>query len=144
MTNSIFDVTKLHRSSVGFDQLFNQLQHQFTNSTSTSGNFPPYDVVEIDDNRWAVSLAVAGFQMEELDITQEKNQLTITGSVSMLSDEEAKTYLHKGIATRNFTRSFTLADFVEVAEARLVLGVLTVYLTRVVPEAEQPKKITIK
>jgi molecular chaperone IbpA len=89
-----------------------------------------------------ITLAVAGFTMEELDITLEKNVLTIEGSATK-ADEE-KNYLHKGIGGRNFRRQFTLAEHIEVEDAGLDLGMLNIHLKRNVPEAEQPKKIQIR
>lgn len=133
------DLPQFTRSTVGFDRLFNEIERSFANSQSN--NYPPYNVVEIDDNEWMITLAVAGFGMDNLDITVEKNQLTVEGN-ALISDAEVK-YLHKGIGNRNFRRTFTLAEHVEVENATLDYGMLNIHLVRNVPEELQPKKITI-
>lgn len=133
------DLPQFHRATIGFDRLFNEIERQFTNSTSQG--YPPYNIAQIDEDEYMISLAVAGFGMDNLDITQERNILRIEGS-SPKGDENVN-YLHKGIGGRNFRREFTLADHVEVAGATLELGMLNVHLKRVVPEELQPKKIAI-
>jgi len=134
-----FDLPHLQRATVGFDRLFNELNREFSNSKNTG--YPPYNVIEVNDNQWMISLAVAGFNMDNLDITLDKNMLTIEGSAS--DDSEEVNYLHKGIGSRNFRRQFTLADHVEVESATLELGMLNIHLKRNVPEELQPKKIAI-
>jgi molecular chaperone IbpA len=135
----IFDLTPLHRATVGFDRMFTDLERQFANSSGPS--YPPYNVVEINDNEWMISIAVAGFALDNLDITLDKNLLTVEG-ITPQGDENVN-YLHKGIGGRNFRRVFTLADHVEVENATLELGVLNIHLIRKVPEELQPKKIAI-
>jgi molecular chaperone IbpA len=127
------------RSAVGFDQLFNELERSFNNSQSNT--YPPYNLVEINEHEWLINVAVAGFNMENLDITLEKNILTIEGTAPK-TIENVK-YLHKGIGGRSFRRSFTLADHVEVVSAKLELGVLNINLIRKIPDELQPKKIAI-
>jgi molecular chaperone IbpA len=133
------DLPHFTRSTVGFDRLFEELNRDFSNSKSTG--YPPYNVAEITDNEWMISIAVAGFGMDNLDITLDKNILTVEGTAPG-GDEEVK-YLHKGIAGRNFRRHFTLAEHIEVRQAGLELGMLNIHLVRNVPEALQPKKIAI-
>lgn len=133
------DLPTFNRSTVGFDRLFEELDRQFANSKSQG--YPPYNVAEINNDEWMISLAVAGFGMDNLDITLDKNILTIEGTAPG-GDEEVK-YLHKGIGGRNFRRQFTLADHIEVESATLELGMLNVHLKRNVPEELQPKKIAI-
>jgi len=135
------DLPSLHRSTVGFDRLFDELGRQFANS-SQSG-YPPYDVVQVSEDEYTVSLAVAGFTMNELSVVKEKDTLRITGENQKGDPDTGAEYLHRGIAKRNFTREFTLADHVEVADAHLDLGMLTVRLVREVPEAAKPKQIRI-
>ena len=132
-----YNLTPFYRASVGLDRLFDQL----TTHTATSGNYPPYNIVQLNENDYVISLAVAGFSMDDLDITQDRNTLRVEGT-SPKTDEEVN-YLHKGIGGRNFRREFTLADHVEVVDAVLELGMLNVHLKRVIPEALQPKKIAI-
>jgi molecular chaperone IbpA len=134
------DLPTFHRATVGFDRLFDEIERQFANSQPQG--YPPYNVAQFDENEWAIAVAVAGFDMEDLDITLEKSVLTIEG-VAPKGDENVN-YLHKGIAGRNFRRQFTLADHIEVVEATLDRGILTVHLKREVPEELQPKKIEIK
>jgi molecular chaperone IbpA len=134
------DLPTFTRSTVGFDQLFNELTRDFANTKSNG--YPPYNVAELNDDEWMISLAVAGFGMDNLDITLDKNTLTIEGSAPG-GDEDVK-YLHKGIGGRNFRRAFTLAEHVEVEGAELKNGVLNIHLVRKVPEALQPKKINIR
>ena len=133
------DFPQFTRSTVGFDRLFDELQREFANSKTTG--YPPYNVAEINDNEWMISIAVAGFGMDNLDITLDKNTLTVEGTAPV-GGEDVK-YLHKGIAGRNFRRQFTLAEHIEVANATLELGMLNIHLKRNVPEELQPKKIAI-
>jgi molecular chaperone IbpA len=134
------DLPTFTRSAVGFDRLFNELNREFANSKSTG--YPPYNVAEINSDEWMISIAVAGFGMDNLDITLDKNTLTVEGTAPG-GDEEVK-YLHKGIGGRNFRRQFTLAEHIEVKDAELKNGILNIHLVRNVPEALQPKKIAIK
>ena len=133
------DLPSFHRATIGFDRLFEQMDRQFANSTSQG--YPPYNIAQIEDGEYVITLAVAGFGMDNLDITPEKDILTIEGT-SPKGDENVN-YLHKGIAGRNFRREFTLADHVEVVNASLENGMLNIYLKREVPEELQPKKIAI-
>lgn len=130
-----------HKATIGFDRLFNELDRQFANS-ATGNSYPPYNIAQINDDEYVISVAVAGFSMDNLDIIKDGKILRIEGTATKL-DEEVK-YLHKGIGGRNFRREFTLADHVEVAGATLDLGMLNINLVREVPEALQPKKIAIK
>ena len=130
-----------NRATIGFDRMFDELEKTFANSQSNG--YPPYNIVQINENEYMISLAVAGFGMDNLDVTQEGNELVITGKSPVGSEEDSVKYLHKGIATRNFKRSFTLADHVNVTNAHLELGMLNVHLVREVPEELQPKRISI-
>ena len=129
-----------HRATVGFDQLFNELDRQFTNSAKGAG-YPPYNIAQINEDEYMISIAVAGFGMDNLDITKDNNILRIEG-VAPKGDENVN-YLHKGIGGRNFRREFTLADHVEVVNAGLELGMLNIHLKRELPEELQPRKIAI-
>ena len=134
------DLPHFTRATIGFDRLFDEMTRSFENTKSNG--YPPYNIEQVNDNEYMITLAVAGFAMEDLDITLEKNVLTIEGSAAK-ADEEVN-YLHKGIGGRNFRRSFTLAEHIEVEDAGLDLGMLNIHLKRNVPEAEQPKKIQIR
>lgn len=133
------DLPSLHRATIGFDRLFNEMERQFANSTSQG--YPPYNIAQINDDEYMISVAVAGFDMDNLDITKDKQTLRIEGT-SPKGDENV-TYLHKGIGGRSFRREFTLAEHVEVEGATLELGMLNIHLKRYVPEELQPKKIAI-
>ena len=133
------DLPSLHRATIGFDRLFTEMERQFANSAGNG--YPPYNIAQINEDQYIISLAVAGFGMENLDITKDKNILRVEGT-SPKVDEEVN-YLHKGIGGRNFRREFTLADHVEVVDANLSLGMLNIRLKRKIPEELQPKKIEI-
>jgi molecular chaperone IbpA len=135
------DLPHFHRATIGFDQLFNEIERGFANSPNGNG-YPPYNIVQINDDEYMISLAVAGFGMDNLEIEKDGKMLHIVGTAPK-GDEDVN-YLHKGIGGRAFRREFTLADHVEVSNASLELGMLNVHLTREVPEALKPKKIKIK
>ena len=146
MTNTLtlrsFDIPSIHKFGVGFDTLFDELA-RVTNSQSNT-NYPPYNVVKHNENKFAIELAVAGFREGDINITVDKNQLTIAGEqVTDLDENTTVEYLHRGISQRSFARTFTLADHVEVVNAEVANGILTVTLERKVPEELQPKKIAI-
>lgn len=131
---------QLHRHSIGFDQMFDQLNRTFANSKA-NGNYPPHNVVKLDDNHYVIELAVAGFKEDEIDVELKDNVLTVKG-------EQTKTdnvieYLHKGISTGNFVRTFPLAENVEVRAATVTNGILAIALEHVVPEEKKAKKIAI-
>jgi molecular chaperone IbpA len=134
------NLPQFHRATIGFDRLFEQMNTQFANSPNGNG-YPPYNIAQINEDEFMISVAVAGFGMDNLEITKDGDQLKIEGTAPK-GDEEV-TYLHKGIGGRNFRREFTLADHVNVADATLDLGMLNVHLVREVPEALKPKTIKI-
>jgi len=144
MTNTLtlrsFDVPSIHKFAVGFDNIFDELMRVSTQQSQQ--NYPPYNVVKHNDNKFVIELAVAGFREGDINVTVEKNQLTIEGEQAVDIDSNIE-YLHRGISARSFTRSFTLADHVEVVEATVTNGILAITLERVVPEELQPKKIAI-
>ena len=134
------DLPHFHRATIGFDQMFTELERQFANSPNGNG-YPPYTIAQINEDEYMISLAVAGFGMDNLEIEKDGKMLRIEGTAPKGDDEV--NYLHKGIGGRNFRREFTLADHVEVESAGLELGMLNVHLKRNVPEELQPKKIKI-
>jgi molecular chaperone IbpA len=134
------DLPTFARATIGFDRMFEELNREFANSKSTG--YPPYNVVQENEDEYTISLAIAGFSMADLDITLEKNVLTIEGTSPDVP--EGKTYLHKGIGNRNFRRQFTLAEHIEVKDAELENGMLHINLVRNIPEAQKPKKIAIR
>jgi molecular chaperone IbpA len=134
------NIPNLHRASIGFDQMFDELERSFANTPNSQG-YPPYNIAQINEDEYMISVAVAGFGMDNLDITKDGKILRIEGT-SPKGDEDVN-YLHKGIGGRNFRREFTLADHVDVKQAGLELGMLNVHLVRELPEELQPKKIDI-
>ena len=122
--------------SIGFEDVFRQLDE--VHSAMEGNKYPPHNIVKVDDDHYTVELAVAGFAEDQLDVSVKDGVLTVTGNL-----EDARTYVHKGISTRKFTRTFTLNEHVDVKEASLVNGILSIQLERNVPEAERPRKITI-
>ena len=134
------DLTPLYRSSVGFDRLGSLINHALTTEATSSG-YPPYNIEVLDENRYAITVAVAGFSQEELDIQTEKGVLTVRGEKN--AKKEECNYLYQGIANRTFERKFNLADYIEVAGADLANGLLTISLIKEIPEAMKPKTIAI-
>ena len=134
------DLPQFHRATIGFDRLFNELERGFQNSPNGNG-YPPYNIAQINEDEYMISVAVAGFGMDNLEITKDGDQLQIVGTTP--KGDETVNYLHKGIGGRNFRREFTLADHVEVEGATLELGMLNVHLKREVPDALKPKTIKI-
>ena len=134
------DLSPLYRSSIGFDRMASLLDSAMRSQKASTG-FPPYDIEGTGENRYAITLAVAGFEESELEIQVENGVLRIRGKEA---DEDAeKTYLYRGIANRNFERKFNLADHVEVHGADLRNGLLTIELVKEVPEAMKPRSIAI-
>ncbi|OYY90752.1 MAG: heat-shock protein [Sphingomonas sp. 28-66-16] len=136
-----FDLTPYRRSAIGFDRLFDMLEAS-SRQTATE-NYPPFNLERVADNHYRITIAVAGFSRDEIEITAQQNLLLVKGK----KDEQAtnaSAFLHLGIANRSFERRFELADFVRVDDARLNDGLLTVDLVREVPEAMKPKTIAIK
>ena len=134
-----FDWTPYRRATVGFDRLFDFLE----SGNGVAESYPPYDVEKISDDRYRITLAVAGFKAEEVDIMSHQNQLTVKGRKAEAQEGEQRTMLYSGIANRAFERRFQLADFVRVDAADLADGLLTIDLVREVPEAMKPRKIEI-
>lgn len=136
-----FDLTPFYRNTVGIDRLFDRIVNQI-DSAATTSNYPPYDIIRTDDDQYEIRIAAAGFQQGEIEVEFHEGRLTISGSKTAETKPNAE-YLHRGISNRNFSRTFTLADYVEVKEATMVDGILTVKLERFVPETLKPKKIAI-
>jgi len=137
-----FDIPSIHKFGIGFDNMFDELMRVSAQQSST--NYPPYNIVQINEDEYAISLAVAGFGLDNLSVTKDKNFLIIEGKEYQSDSEKiVPTYLHKGISNRDFRREFQLADHVEISNAHLELGILSVYLKREVPENAKPKTIAI-
>lgn len=134
-----FDFAPYRRTTVGFDRLFDFLENS---NRTEADNYPPFDIEKVSDDSYCITLAVAGFKQNEIDITARQNMLVVTGRKE---DSRAKdgNYLHMGIATRAFERRFELADFVRVEGADLRDGLLSIELVREIPDAMKPRKIEI-
>ncbi|MFG6559314.1 Hsp20 family protein [Sulfitobacter sp. 1A15299] len=135
-----FDFAPLYRSSVGFDQIANMMDRVLTNDGATP-SYPPYNIEKLDNDAYRISIAVAGFSDSDLSVEVREKALIV--SARKADEGEAKTYLHRGIATRAFERRFHLADHVQVIGAAHANGMLHIELERQVPEALKPRQITI-
>jgi len=143
------DLNPFYRNSIGFNQLFDRIT---SNIDTASQSYPPYDIIRTGDETYVIRLAIAGFQKADIKIELENGTLNISGHQikTDLAKEDGgqlangEEYLHRGISNRNFTRTFNLADYVEVTDATIVDGILTVGLEKIVPEAMKPKTIEIK
>jgi len=134
------DFAPYRRSTVGFDRLFDFLES--ASRSEPVDNYPPFDIEKVSDDSYRITLAVAGFKQNEIDITARQNLLVVTGRKAESRTKDGN-FLHVGIATRAFERRFELADFVRVENAELRDGLLSVELVREVPEAMKPRKIAI-
>ena len=133
------DFTPLYRSAIGFDRLFNQMEKSATNANA---GYPPYNIEQQDENHYRITMAVAGFADEQLDITQQQNKLIVRGTREATGEAERQ-YLYQGIAERDFERKFQLADYVKVVGAEMENGLLHIDLEREIPEEQKPRKIAI-
>ena len=134
-----FDFSPLFRTMVGFDRLNQALEHAL-HVDESSVSYPPYNIEATGENAYTITMAVAGFGKNDISIESKENELVVTGKKQEVKDS---TYLHRGIAGRNFERRFQLADYVRVADASLVDGLLHIDLVRELPEAMKPRKIEI-
>ncbi len=134
------DFAPLYRSTVGFDHLSSLLDAVSRSDTNNAG-YPPYNIELLEKDNYRITMALAGFTTEELDIQAENKTLTVKGKHA--AEDVERNYLHQGIAARNFERRFQLADHIEVTGARLENGLLHIDLVREIPEAMKPKQIPI-
>ena len=134
-----FDFAPYRRSFVGFDRVFDALENATQQATD---NYPPFNIERIDANTYSITIAVAGFRKDEIDITAQQNALVVKGRKADAENDRSR-FVHLGIATRSFERRFDLADFVRVTGADLADGLLTISLVREIPEALKPQKIAI-
>ena len=143
LTLRTLDLPSIHKFGIGFDSILDELMR--VNAQQANTNYPPYNIVKHSEDAFAIELAVAGFREGDINITLEKNVLTIKGEQKVSLDELEKDveYVHRGISARNFDRTFTLADYVEVIGAKAENGILTIELERQVPEEQKPKTVAI-
>lgn len=134
-----FDFTPLFRTGIGFDRLAHTLE---TANRVEAGGYPPYDIELIGDDQYRITMAVAGFTAEELEIEVKESKLKVSGRKTQ--DDPDRQFLHRGIANRNFERTYQLADYVRVDGADMTDGLLHIDLIREIPEAMKPRKIAIR
>ena len=127
---------------VGFDEQFNRLAKIHDDVTKNIPNYPPYNIKKTGDTTYVIELAVAGFAKQDIEIELADNKLVVKGGAK--NDEADDSFLFKGIANRNFTRTFALEDQIEVKDAEMLNGMLKVFLERIIPEHKKPKKVEIK
>jgi len=136
-----FDTHALNKALLGFDQLFDNFENRFANQINN--NYPPYNVLKHNDDSYELEIAVTGFEKDEITVEIDQTQLIVKGQRKEVDIKEP-TYLHRSLATRDFTRSWTLAEHMEVGEGCIKNGVLTISLTRVIPEALKPRVLKLK
>ncbi len=136
-----FDFTPYRRSTVGFDRLFDMIES--TARSELSDGYPPFDLEKDGEEGYRITLAVAGFRPDEIEVVAQQNQLIVTGKRKDEESGDTERYLFRGIASRAFERRFQLADFIQVRSAQFENGLLTILLEREIPEAMKPRKIEI-
>lgn len=141
MPSVLRDFKDFDRLFVGFDDTYNRLAKIHDDLTKNIPNYPPYNIKKVEDNRYVIEIAVAGFSKSELDIEFVEDKLVVRGNAS--DDNDATDWLYKGIAARNFTRTFALDDKIEIKGAALVNGMLKIALEKIIPEHKKPKKIEV-
>lgn len=130
------------RFFVGFDDQFNRMAKLHDDLTKNIPNYPPYNIKKTGDNTYVIEVAVAGFARQDIEIELKDSNMIIKGSAK--NEEGDGNFLYKGIANRNFTRTFALEDQIEIKDAEMINGMLKVFLERIIPEHKKPKKIEIK
>ena len=140
MNNHLTKIDALSRALVGFDTMFDQMERRFQNSVSN--NYPPHNIIKTGENKYEIQVAVTGFNKSEISVTVENNALVIKGE-SQTTEYAPEQYMHRGLATRDFDREFSLAEHIEVEGAEIKNGMLIVKLVRNIPESAKPKVIDI-
>jgi len=138
--NQISRLDTLSRALVGFDTMFDQMERRFANQVSN--NYPPFNILKWNEDQYEIQIAITGFEKEEIRVEVERNQLSVFGESKEMSLGDAM-YLHRGLATRDFEKTFTLAEHMEVRLAEIRNGMLRIQLFRNVPESEKPRIIDI-
>lgn len=140
-TNSLFDFHKFDPFMVGFDDVFKDLQ-DLSKNVSKSISYPPYNIKQVKDNKFVIEMAVAGFSKSDIEVTLEGNKLVVKGNTKE-DETEQENFLFKGIANRNFTREFKIADKIEIENAELANGMLKIWLQNMVKTQDLIKKIPL-
>ena len=139
-----FDTTalaNLNKALIGFDRLFNDVERRYANSAQN--NYPPCNIYRTSDTNYVVEIAVTGFNKEEIKVEMDQNELVITATKAR-DEDNAVEYIHRGLAARDFEKRFGLTEHMEVGEAKVANGLLTVYITLNIPEAPKPRQIEVK
>ena len=146
MTRAISIFNQLRPLSVGFDDVFNQFEHMLDTDFTSVPNYPPYNIIKTGPNNYTIQVALAGYGKKDIDVSFEESVLTVKSvkDKDTKEVEENDGVLHKGIAKRNFSKSFTIADEVEIKGAELKDGLLSVSMERVIPDHKKARKIQIK
>ena len=137
------DLTPVFRSAIGFDRMANLVDNMLAGQAETQSNWPPYNIERHGEDNYRISMAVAGFSEDDLEVTIHDQTLIISGTQNETDAGEDVTYLHRGIAGRSFERRFQLADFIQISGATMHDGLLHIDLERVIPEAMKPRRINI-
>ena len=142
MTNlTRFDTNTLNRVFLGFDNLVNDFERRFSNQISN--NYPPFNIVKTGENTFELEVAVTGFDKDEVTVEVDQNLLIVRGKKAKEEDERTRQYQHHGLASRDFYRTWTLAEYFEVKDASIKNGVLTIPLEKVIPESLKPRVLKI-
>ena len=136
-----FDTTALNRALVGFDRIFDDMERRYANQLGN--NYPPYNIARLEENLYEIELAVTGFAKSEIEVTVEQDKLIIVGQRDKSDDGVTVDFLHRGLAFRDFERTFTLADHMKIQSAEIKNGVLTIRIEREIPEEMKPRVIDI-
>jgi molecular chaperone IbpA len=135
------DANALNKALLGFDAMFQDFEHRYANQINS--NYPPYNILKRTENSYEIQVAITGFEKDEVSVEVDQNQLIVRAERKAVEDAEI-VYLHRGLASRSFERSWTLAEYVEVGEGRIKNGVLTIELKRIIPDAMKPRSVKIK
>jgi molecular chaperone IbpA len=135
-----FDTTALNRALIGFDRIFNDVDRRYANQLSS--NYPPYNIEKIAENLYDIAIAVTGFEKDEITVQVEADELVVKGERKSVEKPETE-YLHRGLALRDFERTFTLAEHMKVIKAEIKNGILLIQIEREIPEAMKPRIIDI-
>jgi molecular chaperone IbpA len=144
MANVLTLTTPLMRQTVGFDRLNDMFEQLLSDASEGFDNYPPYNIEKLDQDKYRITMAVAGFTMDDLNLVLQDGELTVSGSNREKAVEPGVQILHHGIAARAFQRTFRLADYIQVTGAEMKDGLLTIHLVREVPEEKKPRMIPIQ
>lgn len=136
-----FDAAALNRALVGFDRIFDDMERRFANQITS--NYPPYNIKKVGENLYDIAIAVTGFEKDEITVQVETNELTVRGERKAAEVNDEHEYLYRGLALRNFERTFTLAEHMKVTKAEIKNGILLIQIEREIPEELKPRIIDI-